>query len=192
MPSAAERLSEIAASRTYGQSMETQQIDPSLSLDVDALIDRYPDDFYLDYAPYYRTSAGVFSDDALGLHPALVWNHPIFGRLWPDIYDPGAQSTLALSHMLDHLLRDLRRHEAYGPPRLSLFIVLSPAQFCAPSLSQALMLIQLVIDYHNWSLSLALSSDCRHKGKSRLIPLCGPGPRCMGDTVRSKPLKLPS
>lgn len=86
--------------------------------------------------------------------------------------------------MLDHLLLDLKQYEAVAPHSLSLFVVLSAAQLSAPSLSHWFMPIQLVMAYHNWSLSLALSTHCRQHCGSHLTRLCEQGPLCVVDTAQ--------
>lgn len=165
--------------------MAIQRSDQSLSLSADTVLGRHPDDFYLDYSPYCPPSAHPGPHSALGLEPLLVWQHPVLGRLLPSQYDPSAQSVLALRHLLNHLLADLTNNKSIAPPALSLFVVLSATQLSDPRLSQWFLPVQLVMDYHHWSLSLALLEENRKQRSTKLISLCGQGPMSVLETAQS-------
>ncbi|ANJ99586.1 cyclic di-GMP phosphodiesterase [Serratia plymuthica] len=106
-------------------------------------------EFFIEYQPVFHTRKGAVA----GLEALIRWQHPIEGRIPPDLFIPYAESEGLIVPLTRHLFRliaeDVPRLATVLPKGAKLGLNISPSHLSAPSFHQDVyeLLAQLPSDY---------------------------------------------
>ncbi len=132
------RNADLALYAAKAERVPVRVFDPSMA---DAVQDRLrmeeelraaigTDQLYLEYQPQFRTS----SLEVVGFEALVRWNHPVRGKVRPDVFIPIAEETGLVIGLGRVILEQACRAALNWPDEIRIAVNLSPIQFRDPRL----------------------------------------------------------